>query len=100
VKLVHEHFGLSELTHEFLETKPLLDVKVQRDATCDETFKSFKEQAPRVIDESGPTPEETRIVFIGELDSESARLQPTQLLPCYRVMKSPRGASPFMQQQR
>jgi hypothetical protein len=46
IKLKHEHFGYTPFTNKFVNENHTIALKVKRDAGCDETYNSFKQEKP------------------------------------------------------
>lgn len=46
IKLKHKYFGYSPFTNKFVNEIQTIALKVKRDAGCDETYNSFKQEKP------------------------------------------------------
>ncbi len=83
LRLVYEHFGYTDMEERFLAQTPILLLRVHRDAKCDETYKAFVENSPR-LREFGPEGSLVDpITYYGPFKS----IEPSQdyFLRCYRL---------------
>ena len=83
VKLVYEHFGYSDLGGDILGKTPLLESKVHRDKSCDETYGAFVQNAPTIKDDVGKDFPIEKLVFIKPFEKIEIPLE--QPLKCYRT---------------
>jgi hypothetical protein len=51
VKVEYEYVGYSDITEEMLEKAPLLNLKVRRNPSCDQSYSQFISTAPTIRDE-------------------------------------------------
>lgn len=82
-KLVHEHFGYSELGDDLLSKTPILQLNVRRDPTCDETYGAFVQNSGTLSDDQGRNNLSERVIFIGRF--KEIKLSAKQMLKCYRL---------------
>lgn len=83
LRLVYEHFGYTDLEGRFLAQIPILLLRVHRDAKCDETYKAFVKNSPRLRELGSESPLVDPIAFYGPFKS----IEPSQdyFLRCYRL---------------
>jgi hypothetical protein len=83
MKLVYEHFGYSDLGDDVLSKTPTLQINVHRDATCDETYGAFVQNAPKLREDQAKNDSSQKVIFIEP--SQKMKLSPEQILKCYRL---------------
>lgn len=83
VKVVYEHFGYSDLGTDVLEKAGILEVRVNRDTTCDETYGAFVQNSPTVKEMESKSDSSEKVLFVGAF--QTVRLFPEQLVKCYRL---------------
>jgi hypothetical protein len=57
IKLKHKYFGYSPFTNKFVNEIHTIALKVKRDAGCDETYSSFKQEKPKRVQDLDGTVE-------------------------------------------
>lgn len=85
MKLVYEHFGYSDLGDDVLSKTPILQLNVRRDASCDETYGAFVQNAPTLREDQAKGDPSEKVVFIGPF--QKAKLSAEQPLKCYRLRR-------------
>ncbi len=85
MKLVYEHFGYSDLGDDVLSKTPILELNILRDATCDETYGAFVQNAPTLREDQAQNDPSEKIVFIEPF--QKMKLSPEQPLKCYRLQR-------------
>jgi hypothetical protein len=84
-KLVYEHFGYSELGENVLSKTPTLQLSVQRDTTCDETYGAFVQNSLTLGEGQTKNDSDDKVIFIGSFQTK--RLSPKQPLKCYKLQR-------------
>jgi hypothetical protein len=83
IKLVHEHFGYSNLGNDVLSKTPMLELNVRRDTTCDETYGAFVQNSPSLRDAQAKNDSGEKVIFIEPF--QTIKLSPEQPLKCYKL---------------
>lgn len=83
IKLKYEHFGFSRFGDDVLTRTPTLQLKVDRDNTCDETYGEFVENSPAINEEQGKGEASEKVTFIGAFQKEKP--SNGQMLKCYKL---------------
>jgi len=83
VRLVYQHFGYSKLGDDLLSKTPTLQLSVRRDATCDQTYGAFVQNAAALSDDRGKSDLAKKVIFIGSF--QEIKLAPKSILKCYKL---------------
>ena len=92
VKINYSHFGFTDITNEMLDNSTLLELKVRRDQSCNETYSHFVSTAPEYRDKESGALTFKGIEFVK--GSSRIALAPETKLPCYSLEKSDFEAIP------
>jgi hypothetical protein len=84
IKVIYRHYGYTTLTDKLLSSRPILNLKLRRDRTCDETYGAYTKNAKMITDRIvSETPLKVDPVqFYGKTEAIE-RLSGSDLLECY-----------------
>jgi hypothetical protein len=80
-KLVYDHSEYSKVTNEMLDSMQMLRVLAQRDSACDETYRTFLSNAPRVKFEDSSDEIVGGVEFVSKF--KDMKLSPDFVLKCF-----------------